>query len=159
MTKTYLDMMEDSLKKKIEVMQQIETQNIRQKNALEREGTPDDDAFDDAVQIKGDLIDKLTELNDGFASLYDKVKIELDNNKENYKDQIRRMQDLIRDVTDLSNTLEIQETRNKELADNYFSNTRKEMKRGKKSAAAALNYHVTMNKSSNIQPHFIDNHG
>ena len=157
MTKTYLDMMEDSLRKKIEVMQQIEAQNVRQKQALEKDGGPDEDAFDDAVHIKGDLIDKLTELNDGFAGLYDKIKIELDGNKDKYRDQIKRMQDLIRDVTDLSNTLEVQETRNKELADNYFSNTRKGMKQGKQSAAAALNYHVT--KSANIAPHFIDNHG
>lgn len=158
MTQTYLDMMEDSLRKKIEVMQQIEVQNGIQKKALERLEGPDEETFDEAVRTKGDLIDKLTELNDGFAGLYDRVKVEIDGNKDKYRDQITRMQDLIRQVTDLSNTLEVQETRNKELADNFFSNTRKGMKQGKQTAAAAFNYHVTMNKSANIQPHFIDNH-
>ncbi|MCR5771933.1 MAG: flagellar protein FliT [Butyrivibrio sp.] len=159
MTETYLDMMEDSLRMKLKVMQEIEVQNGLQKEALERSEGPDEEAFDKAVHEKGDLIDKLTELNDGFAGLYDKVKIELDGNKYKYREQIQRMQNLIRDITDLSNTLEVQETRNKDLADNYFSKTRKDMKQGKQSAAAAFSYHVTMNKSANIQPHFIDNHG
>lgn len=159
MARTYLDMMEDSLRKKIEIMKQIEVQNGIQKEALETIGGPDEDAFDKSVNIKGELIDKLTELNDGFDSLYEKVGKELDGKKDKYRSQIQRMQDLIRDITDLSNTLEVQESRNKELADNYFSNTRQGMRTGKQSAAAALKYHVTMNKSANIQPHFIDNHG
>lgn len=121
MTETYLDMMEISLIKKIEVMKQIEAQNIRQKEALVTEDGFDEETFDDAVRIKSGLIDRLTELNEGFAGLYDKVKDDITADKSRYRAQIEHMQDLIRAVTDISNTIEIQETRNKEIADNIYS--------------------------------------
>ncbi|WP_022756560.1 hypothetical protein [Butyrivibrio fibrisolvens] len=121
MTETYLDMMETSLIKKIEVMKQIEAQNIRQKEALVMEDGFDEETFDDAVRIKTGLIDRLTELNEGFAGLYDKVKDDINADKPRYRAQIEHMQDLIRAVTDISNTIEIQETRNKEIADNIYS--------------------------------------
>lgn len=121
MTETYLDMMETSLIKKIEVMKQIESQNIRQKEALVMEDGFDEETFDDAVRIKSGLIDRLTELNEGFAGLYDKVKDDITADKSRYRIQIEHMQDLIRTVTDISNTIEIQETRNKEIADNIYS--------------------------------------
>ena len=159
MTETYLDIMEDSLRKKIEVMQQIEAQNVIHTNALERPESPNQEAFDEAVRIKGDLISKVTELNDGFAGLYDKIKNELDNNKDKYRDQITRMQDLIRQVTDLSNTIEVQEARNKKLIDSYFSNSKIAVKSSKQSAAVSSDYRTTMKRSSDIQSHFVDSQG
>ena len=45
---------------------------------------------------KAALIEKLEQLDTGFESLYDKVKEELESNKEIHKDQIRQMQELIR---------------------------------------------------------------
>lgn len=159
MTETYLDMMETSLVKKIEVMKQIEEQNIRQKEALMMPDGPDEDTFDDAVHIKGDLIDKLTDLNEGFAGLYDKVKTELGQSKDKYKDQIMRLQDLIRAVTDLSNTLEIQETRNKELINNSFYNMKKELEKAKRSSDVVYSYRSLMKKSGDDHPHFFDDIG
>ena len=212
MTETYLDMMETSLIKKIEVMKQIEAQNIRQKEALVTEDGFDEETFDDAVRIKSGLIDRLTELNEGFAGLYDKVKDDITADKSRYRAQIEHMQDLIRAVTDISNTIEIQETRNKEIADNIYSGiysglkkngingirqgidnevgqgiyrevrkgidreVRKEIdkeagkgmdkevlqsldKEARQNAAVAFSYRSAMTKSSNIQPHFFDDHG
>ena len=212
MTETYLDMMETSLIKKIEVMKQIEAQNIRQKEALVMEDGFDEETFDDAVRIKSGLIDRLTELNEGFAGLYDKVKDDITADKSRYRAQIEHMQDLIRTVTDISNTIEIQETRNKEIADNIYSgiysglkkngingirqgidnevgqgidrDVRKEIdrevrkridketgkgmdkevlqsldKEARQNAAVAFSYRSAMTKSSNIQPHFFDDHG
>lgn len=220
MTETYLDMMETSLIKKIEVMKQIETQNIRQKEALVTEDGFDEETFDDAVRIKSGLIDRLTELNEGFAGLYDKVKDDINADKSRYRAQIEHMQDLIRAVTDISNTIEIQETRNKEIADNIYSGiysglkkngingirqgidnevgqgiyrevrkgmdreVRKDIdrevrkridketgkgmdkevlqsldKEARQNAAVAFSYRSAMTKSSNIQPHFFDDHG
>jgi hypothetical protein len=204
MTETYLDMMETSLIKKIEVMKQIEAQNIRQKEALVTEDGFDEETFDDAVRIKSGLIDRLTELNEGFAGLYDKVKDDINADKPRYRAQIEHMQDLIRAVTDISNTIEIQETRNKEIADNIYSgifsglkkngingirqgidnevgqgidrDVRKGIdkeagkgmdkevlqgldKEARQNAAVAFSYRSAMTKSSNIQPHFFDDHG
>ena len=159
MTHIYMDMMEDSLRKKIEVMQKIEKLNLRQMEILEDQQHMDSDGFDDCVRQKGDLIDELTILNDGFDSLFAKVGEEIEGHKEDYKEQIQRMQALIREITDLSNTLEVEERKNKNLADYYFSSLRKEMKSGRQTAAAALNYHNIMNKAENVAPQFFDNQG
>ena len=158
MTATYLDMMEDSLYKKIEVMQKIEKLNLKQNDILENQAHMDSDGFDDAVREKGELIDELIRLNDGFTILFDRTKEELASHKEEYKDQIQRMQELIRQITDLSAILEEEEHKNKNLADYYFSSVRKEMKLGKQAAAAALNYHQVMNKAGDVRPQFFDDH-
>ncbi len=47
------------------------------------------------VEEKSALIEKLLKLDEGFQTLYDKVKEEINGKKEIYKDQIRQLQDLI----------------------------------------------------------------
>ena len=42
---------------------------------------------------KAALIDKLEQLDTGFESLYDKVKEELESNRDIHKEQIRQMQE------------------------------------------------------------------
>ena len=73
MTESYLDMMQESLQKKISVLKQIEKENELQRQILEKPDHVDGEAFDQAVERKGRMIDELTELNDGFQSLYDQI--------------------------------------------------------------------------------------
>ena len=156
MTESYLDMMQESLQKKIIVLKQIEKENELQRQILEKPDHVDGEAFDQAVERKGRMIDELTELNDGFQSLYDQIKPEIEQNRNKYKNEIRIMQEMIREITTLSSSLEAEEMRNKKMADAYFSETRKQYKNGKRSAKVALDYYQNMSKSKSIQPQFID---
>jgi len=45
------------------------------------------------VNRKAALIEKLEQLDTGFESLYDKVKEELESNRDIHKEQIRQMQE------------------------------------------------------------------
>lgn len=151
-----LDMLEESLVKKLEIMDRIREENTRQKNILTDSDTVNLEAFDNTLDVKGELIDKLNSLDDGFQALFDRVKEDVGNNKDKYAEQIKRIQNLIHDITDASASIEAEEHRNKALAEKYFSVERDRMSTGKKSAAVAFNYYQTMSKSKEIPPQFLD---
>ena len=156
MTESYLAMMMDSLDKKIGLLKRIEEENVRQKEALEHAGSVDVDAFDATVDVKATLIDELDQLNEGFDSLFTKVKQELDGNKDKYKPQIASMQEKIRAITELSGSIQAQEARNRALAEKAFAESRKDMVQGKKSARAALDYYRNMARSTFTPPQYLD---
>lgn len=140
MVSASLDMLEESLIKKIGVMDKIQEENEKQKELLKNPDDVDEEAFNKILDVKGELIDQLLKLDDGFQTLFDKVKKEVGDNKELYKDQIRRMQGLIQDITAKSASIEAAEHRNKKLAEDYFSQARQKMNLGKQKSAAAFNY-------------------
>ena len=101
-----LDMLEESLVKKIEIMKKIENENARQKEILLNSEDVNLEAFDKTLDIKGEYIDELEKLDDGFQSLFDRVKQEVGDNKKTYADQIKRMQELIHEIMDRSASIE-----------------------------------------------------
>ncbi len=149
-------MLEESLVKKLEVMNRIEEENDRQTNILKNSEEVDEEAFDDTVEKKAELVDQLLLLDEGFQSLFDRVKQELGDNKEQYRDQIKRLQDLIHDIMDKSTSIEAHEHRNKKLAEQYFSSARQRMNESKRSSAVAFNYYQNMNHFKDIPPQFLD---
>ncbi len=156
MTESYLDMMEESLREKIKVLQEVATENEAQKEILEGTVAFDEAGFDEAISRKGELIRRIENLNDGFESLYERVKAELHDNKDKYKEKIEVFQDLIRQITDLSNSIEAGEKRNRALAKNYFSSSKGQINQSRRSSQAALDYYLTMNKSKITPPQFYD---
>lgn len=156
MVSSSLDMLEESLIKKIDIMKKIQDENARQKEILSNPEQVDLKVFDETLDIKGDYIDKLNALDDGFQTLFDSVKQQVGDNREKYADQIRRMQAMIQEITGLSASIEAEEHRNKKLAEKYFSVAREHMNQSKSSSAAAFNYYQTMNNFKNIPPQFMD---
>ncbi len=152
-----LDMLEESLVKKIEVMKSIEEENEKQKTLLKNPNEVDEEAFDKILDEKGELIDQLLKLDDGFQTLFDRVKEEVGQNKDKYKDQIKRMQDYIQEITGMSASIEAAEHRNKKLAEEYFSAAREKMNFSRQTSAAAFNYYQTMNNYRDVPPQFMDN--
>ena len=156
MTTTYLDMMIKSLDEKIEILTQITEENARQKDVLQTEAEVDVDAFKKTVDTKAELIDRINVLNDGFDSLYDHVKEDLEKDKAMYATEIGRMQEQIRIITELSSSIKAEEIRNKALAEKYFRNKRESLRQTQKGNDVAYNYYETMSKSKVIMPQFID---
>lgn len=157
MTSKYLEMMADSLSRKITILEEMEQVNAQQKELFGQGDAMDDDAFDASVNRKGALIDQIEKLDDGFTSLFEKVKAEIGDNKASYAVQIKGLQEQIRRVTELSNSVQTQEARNKQIADKYFHESRVKLMEGKKTSGTAMKYYQTMSKSANIQPQFFDN--
>lgn len=156
MTDSYLDMMEESLREKIKVLDEIVKENEAQRKILESTTEFDEKGFDEAISRKGELIRRVDNLNEGFESLYERVRQELETGRDKHKEKIRIFQNLIRPITDLSNSIEAGEKRNSALAKSYFSMEKSRMNQGRKSSQAALDYYLTMNKSRITPPQFYD---
>lgn len=115
----------------------------------------DEVAFHDNVDKKAELIDEMVKLDEGFNSLFARVKEQLDENRQKYSDEIAAMQELIRSITDLAASVEAKENRNRVLVQNKFMAMRKEVQNAKRSTQMANTYYKNMNKL-NYEPQFMD---
>ncbi len=151
-----LDMLEESLVKKIAIMRLIQEENEKQKVLLKDPEVVDEKAFDEILDIKDGYIDQLIKLDEGFQTLFDRVKAEVGQHLDQYKDQVKRMQEYIREITGLSASIEAAERRNKKLAEVYFSASRRKMEYSRQTSNAAFNYYQTMNSFKDVPPQFLD---
>lgn len=155
MTENYLNLLEESLRKKLQVMAEIQKYNLRQQEVFQSENV-DMERFDEYVEEKGTLIDRLTALDSGFEKLYAKVAEQLDGNREKYAAQIKALQGLVTEVTDTSVQIQAQEARNKKLIEDYFRKEKEGIRMGRKSSQAAIGYYKTMSKTAVMPPQFLD---
>ena len=142
----YLNILEESLRKKLMVLDEIQAYNEAQYKAFSAE-VVDMAKFDEPIEEKGRLIDKLTKLDDGFESLYANIATQLQAEKEKHTDQIKTMQDLISQVTEKSMTVQASEARNKALIEQCFAKEKKQIKEGRVNSKAAYGYYQNLNKA------------
>ena len=151
----YLQVLEESLHKKLDVLNRIEKLCSRQEEILSAASVSEDD-FDSSIEEKGILIDELSKLDEGFESLYTHIKEQLALEIGKYTAQIAILQRKIAEVTEKSVAIQAQEARNKRLAEVFFANAKQELKKGRRSSKAALDYYRSMNKSQMMSPQFMD---
>lgn len=152
---SYVAVLEDSLKKKVDILRQLQLLCQEQSDMLDDEAmTPE--MFEDNVAKKGILITKLESLDEGFEQLYGRVKQELTSNREQYKDCILHMQELIRDVTDRSVQIQVMEARNKDKVQRRFGSIRAQIREVRHSGKAVSNYYQNMMKMNTVEPQFMD---
>ena len=153
----YLQLLEESLVKKIRVLDRIEEFDIKQKDALSSEDTtPDFEKFDSFIDEKGKLIDELNSLDDGFEALYARVADTLKSDIPGNASRIRKLQELIREITDKSVEIQKQESENKALIEKYFQNARGDIGKGRTSLNAAYSYFQAQRSVSNSESLYID---
>lgn len=151
----YLPIMIQSLKKKEQILAQIIQINQQQREELENPALDPDD-FDKTFAKKAELIESLETLDNGFQELFERVRNELEGNKETYREEIRQMQDYIRRLTEKSADIQTQEARNKELMQQKFATVRKQVKEVRKSQKVVNQYYKSMMKGSYMEPQFTD---
>ena len=156
MSETYIEILLQSLNKKEQVLKEIIRLDEVQKAQLEDEMCSVDD-FDETVEAKSQCIEQLEQLDSGFQKVYDRVSEELKENKEAHADEIRRMKEMIRRLTDLSVEIQAQEARNKDLMVKKFADVKKKTRELRTSGKAANEYYKNMMKINNIDPQFMDN--
>ncbi len=151
----YLSVLEDSLKKKLQILDELTDYTTQQQELLKMEEL-DYEAFDRLVDQKDPLIQKIMELDQGFETVYDRIKEQLLGNKEQYAAQIRALQSLIGELTDKSVKLQTMEQRNKSAVEQQFRKSREKIRQGRQNKQAALNYYKNMNNSNYVPPQFLD---
>ena len=151
----YVVMLRESLQKKVTLLRDIMIRNDEQRDILSDEGsTPDE--FQANIDAKDELVQQIVALDEGFESIFKKVERELSVNRERYADEIRRMQELIREITDLSERVRTQEAHNADLARARFSSIKSQVKKVRQSQKAVNNYYRNMMRSSYYDPQFYD---
>ena len=153
--KTYVDILIDSLKKKIEILNLIKEINSSQKNIVSKKEF-DDTMWEKTLDEKAELIERLQELNNGFESVYDRVRGELSDNSSEYKEEIGQLKNLISKITDLSMDIQTEEKRNSELVTKCFGRMRAKLKNTKDTHKVANSYMQTMARMNYVEPQFMD---
>ncbi len=151
----YLGILEESLIKKIQVMDEIQKYNEAQYQIF-TETTPDMNKFDEYISEKGRLIDQLNQLDEGFETLYAKVAEELSANRAQYATQIRRMQEQVKTITEKSVSIQAQEARNKALIEAYFAGQRTALRNNRQNSKAVYDYYKNMSKPAYMESQLWD---
>lgn len=138
-----MSILQESLEAKRQVLLEIQEYNRKQEAVFTAEEV-DMSLFDEAIEEKGRLVQKLTRLDEGFEAMYEKLAKELEHNRDKYAGQIRVLKQQIKEITDLGVSIQAQEARNKSLIESYFSRERSNMRRSLKNSAKAYNFYKSM---------------
>ncbi len=145
----------ESLEKKSRVLDEIIRENEVQESLFKQE-EPDVDALDASADRMGELAEKLELLDEGFEAVYDRIRQELLENKAAYRPEIRRMQELIAEITEKVVGINAARMRNKLQAENYFKKSRQRIGRASSQIRASQNYYNSMNQLHYVDPTFYD---
>ena len=155
MIMSYLNILQDSLIKKLELLDQIEKKSLEQSEMIKVTNV-DLELVDANMDEKAKLIDEIFKLDAGFESIYEKVREQLLANKEQFKVQIHNLQGLISKVTEKSTSIQAIEARNKAQMDIVFATQKKEVQNRRNAMSVARDYYQNMNKVKHVSPQFMD---
>ena len=140
---TYIALLTDALEKKNAILMQLLSKTQEQTMILDTE--PDDfDAIDRNVSAKGNLIEELNSIDNGFDRIYDRISKELTANKAQYSNEIKTMQHLISEIMNKSVSIQTLESRNRDKAEAFFRFTRKNIHEARMTNKVAESYYNNM---------------
>ena len=155
MIRSYLQILQDSLDKKLKLLIAIEEKSLEQAEMLKK---PEVDlaAVDTNMDEKAELIEKINSLDEGFESIYAKIREQLTLNKEQYKDEIKAIKSMIEKVTEKSTSIQAIEARNKAQMEVVFSSQKRALQNRRSAMSVARDYYQNMNKVKHVSPQFLD---
>jgi len=152
---TYLSILQDTLDKKMQVLNDIFVVTKQQEQFLKLDEVQTE-ALDRTMDQKSEYLKKLNELDDGFEKLYAKVRQQLQEAPGAYAQQIALLKQSISGIMDLSVSIEALERKNKLAMERYFIRHRKNIHTYKTSQKKVNAYYNTMTKFSPHQSYFMD---
>lgn len=152
---SYIEILKQSLTKKIELLDTIMALNVLQKDMLENPDL-DPDELEENLNHKADLVEQLSKLDDGFSQIYDRVRADLTENRGTYSEDIAQMKRDITAIMDKSTAIQSQEKRNQVLMQQKFTSVKKQIKEVKKSRQAVNSYYRNMMKMGTPGSTFLD---
>ena len=152
----YLDVLIQSLRKKLVLLNRISILNREQREILQDEEAGPD-VFDINVRDKGDLVDQIVALDVGFDEVYAHIKDLMERDHSAYEDQLEQMRELIRQVMAKDASVRAEEQRNYELAQRKFANVKKQVREVKASRKMVNSYYQNMMSQKPGDAMFLDN--
>ena len=151
----YVKVLADSLQKKFTALESILNITKTQEELLQEENF-DEECFLETIKSKQIYIDQITELDNGFEVVYNRVKQELDTDRMLYVDDIANMQKLITKITDLGIDIEALEKRNKVQMEKVLAEKKQQFRGMRMNNSAASNYYRNMVNQQYSQSYFLD---
>lgn len=153
---TYVRIMQDTLNKKEQVLQDILAVTRRQEQIIKEEAALQTEELDHCMDLKSDYLKTLNQLDDGFEKLYQKVRTQFQSSPEDYAENVPAMQQSISRIMDLSISIQALERKNKLAMERYFLRHRKNIQSYKQSQQKVNQYYNSMAKFNPHQSYFMD---
>ena len=152
-TNDYIQIMLESLEKKSELLDKLIARNEAQRACVEGKDfdTIDWETFNILVVEKDIAIERINKMDEGFQSLYDRVKEQLNGDKDKYAAQIKEIQRLIGVVTDQGVRIRTEEERNRKLIETVLGGKKKEIRQTRNSLRVVSSYAKTMQDAFGAQ--------
>ena len=151
----YFDILQDTLIKKNQLLDElIEFTKKQQRIILDNEF--DEMKFSNMVEEKEKVLTQLQEYDDGFEVLYQSISVELVEHKYEYQNNIKSMQQLIKNITEKSILLKNLELQNKLQLEIYFKQERDKIRNFKMNNKAVTSYYKNMNQVQGEDSYFLD---
>ena len=115
MKDVYINILIESLKEKSKLLDELFLIDVEQSRVLMPE-KPDKNAVDLNIQKSVKIAEEINGLDDGFESVYRKVRSELLDNSAAHKKEIELLKELISEVTEKSVKIMATENRNRDTA-------------------------------------------
>ena len=142
-TGTYVNIMRESLERKRKYLSEI-LKLTNEQSVIAAAEKFDDARFSEIVEKKDVLIDNINEIDKGFSSVYDRVRIEIQQEPAAYRDELLAIQELIRICVDLGMQIEAVEERNRAAMEQVFSVKFQGVRQMKQSKKVANKYYKSM---------------
>ncbi len=140
----YLKILEESLQKKVTILDRlIEADESLMKRLAS--GIPELESFDEYLEEKENMTQELDRLDEGFESVFARVEEQLKDHKDQYAQEITRMQKLVREVTGKTTIAQNAEARTRKMVDEYFAKRRKQIRDGRVGTRVASSYFQAQN--------------
>lgn len=151
----YIQVLIDALKKKKIALEHIKELTQRQSEML---GNPrvDTEEFDVTIDEKNVYLKEINEIDDGFEMIFGRVRENLKANQKDYKEEIKAMQNYIRDITDLAVEIGAMEQRNKQNFQIAMSRERQSIRQRRKSKESVSKYYQNAMQATSSESFYMD---
>ena len=142
-TGTYVKIMQESLARKQKYLSEILALTKTQTELAVAEEF-DEDAFSKTVEEKEVLINNINEIDKGFSSVYDRVRLEIQADPAAYRMELLDIQAKIKACVDTGMEIEATEERNRAALEQAFATKFKGLRQVKQSKSVANRYYQSM---------------
>ena len=155
MAENYLRMLIESQEKKLRLLKEAERLDEEMMNLMLEEN-PDLEKLEKNLAEKGKIVGDLDALDDGFEAVYGKIRDELAEHKELYREEIRKLKEQISDITEETVKIRAMEERNRAAVEKFFADRKKKLREGKSSVKIANAYAMSMRRVNQVDSFFVD---
>lgn len=153
-SRTYIALLSDILDRKKKVLEEVYDVTVKQMHILSKGEAAEN--FDATLSEKGGLIEEIQRLDNGFSDAYVKVSAELTEKKNDYKNEILKLQKKITEITDIGVKIQALEEQNRIAFEQYLNGQRRKIKDFKLSSKTVSNYYKNMTGKPQGDSYFMD---